>query len=113
MALFGVNSLKATEWYSAQTQAFTDSRKLSDYRKWVNNKSEIAWRYINDGNTERGVALLGELRAHIATSGFSPEQMASLGRSVMTRDENAFDRLIDQVLTYDRAAAQRIIAVQR
>ena len=113
MALFGVNSLKATEWYDAQTKAFADSSKLREYRSWVNNRSEIAWRYINEGNIERGIALLGELRAHIATSGFSPEQQASLGRSAMTQDENGFDRLIDQVMTYDRAAAQRIIAVQR
>lgn len=113
MALFGVNNLKATEWYDAQTKAFTDASKLRDYRSWANRKSEIAWRYINNGDTERGIALLGELRAHIATSGFSPEQQASLGRSVMTQDENAFDRLIDQVLSYDRQAAQRIAAVQR
>lgn len=113
MSLFGVNNLKATEWYSSTEQVYTDRRKLQDFRNHVNNRSEVAYRYIQEGNVERGLAILGEIRTEIAFSGFSVVDQQSLFRSALTRDENQFDRLLETLLKSDREAALRLMAVQR
>lgn len=113
MALFGVNNLKATEWYATQSQVFTDKKKMTEFRKEMNKRAEVAYRLMQDGNTERGVAMLGEIRTAVAFSGFSPTDQASIMRSVLTKDEDSFNRTFEYLLKADKDAALRLLAVQR
>ena len=116
LALFGVASLKQTEWYTTRTQVFADERKLATFRREINNRAETAYRYIQDGDEQsvrRGLELLAEVNAQITFSGFSPEQMMSLRRSVATQDEDQFTRLMQTMLRYDREAATSLQNVLR
>jgi hypothetical protein len=116
LALFGVASLKQTEWYSTRTQVFADERQLSRFRREMNNRSEAAYRLLQAGDersVRRGLELLSEINAQITLSGFSPEQQLSLKRSVATQDENQFNRLMQTLLRYDREAATRLQTVLR
>lgn len=116
LQLFGVASLKQTEWYSARTQAFNDDKKLSSFRSNMNSRAEVAFRYLDSDDPEtvrRGLEYLREINVHIKTSGFSPEQQLSLGRSVMKRDEEQLGKIIKKLLKYDVEAATRLQSVMR
>lgn len=116
LAFFGVGSLKQTEWYTTQTQVFTDERQLSTFRREMNRKSEVAYRYLQSDNenvVRRGLELLAEIDAQIAFSGFSPQIQQSLRRSVATQDEEQFNRTIQRLLRYDMQAAGRLESVLR
>jgi hypothetical protein len=116
LALFGVATLKQTEWYTTRTQVFADERQLSRFRREMNNRSETAYRYIQAGDERsirRGLELLAEINAQITFSGFSVEQQMSLRRSVATQDEDQFNRLMQTLLRYDREAATRLQTVVR
>ena len=116
LALFGVATLKQTEWYTTRTQVFADERKLAAFRREMNNRAETAYRYIQAGDersVRRGLELLAEVNAQITFSGFSPEQMMSLRRSVATQDEDQFTRLMQTMLRYDREAATSLQNVLR
>ena len=116
LALFGVATLKQTEWYSTRTQVFADERQLSRFRREMNNRAETAYRYLQAGDersVRRGLELLAEINAQITFSGFSPEQIMSLKRSIATQDEDQFNRLMQTMLRYDREAATRLQTVVR
>jgi hypothetical protein len=116
LALFGVATLKQTEWYSTRSQVFADERQLSRFRREMNNRSETAYRYLQAGDersVRRGLELLAEINAQITFSGFSVEQQMSLRRSVATQDEDQFNRLMQTLLRYDREAATRLQTVVR
>jgi hypothetical protein len=116
LALFGVATIKQTEWYSTRTQVITDERQFNSFRRQMNNRSEAAYRYIQAGDersVRRGLELLAEVNAQITFSGFSPQQQMSLRRSVMTQDEDQFNRMMQTLLRYDRNAATRLQSVLR
>jgi len=116
LALFGVATLKQTEWYTTRGQVFTDERQLARFRREINGRSETAYRYLRDGDersVRRGLELLAEINAQITFSGFSPEQQMSLRRSVATQDEDQFNRLMQTLLRYDREAATSLQTVLR
>lgn len=116
LALFGIGSLKQTEWYTTQTQVFADERQLSTFRREMNRRSEVAYRYLqsdNENEVRRGLELLAEIDAQIAFSGFSPQQQQSLRRSVANQDEEQFNRTIQRLLRYDMQAAGRLESVLR
>ena len=116
LALFGIGSLKQTEWYTTQTQVFADERQLSRFRREMNRRSEVAYRYLqseDENEVRRGLELLAEIDAQIAFSGFSPQQQQSLRRSVANQDEEQFNRTIQRLLRYDMQAAGRLESVLR
>ena len=109
-------SLKQTEWYTTQTQVFADERQLSTFRRELNRRSEVAYRYMqsdNENDVRRGLEILAEIDAQIAFSGFSPQIQQSLRRSVATQDEEQFNRTIQRLLRYDMQAAGRLESVLR
>jgi hypothetical protein len=116
LALFGVATLKQTEWYTTRTQVFADERAVNTFRREMNNRAETAYRLMQNGDERsirRGLELLAEVNAQITFSGLSPEQMMSIRRSVASQDEDQFNRLMQTLLRYDREAATSLQTVLR
>jgi hypothetical protein len=116
LALFGVATLKQTEWYTTRTQVFADERSVNTFRREMNSRAETAYRLMQNGDERsirRGLELLAEVNAQITFSGLSPEQMMSIRRSVASQDEDQFNRLMQTLLRYDREAATSLQTVLR
>ena len=116
LALFGVATLKQTEWYTTRTQVFADERAVNTFRREMNSRAETAYRLMQNGDERsirRGLELLAEVNAQITFSGLSVEQMMSIRRSVASQDEDQFNRLMQTLLRYDREAATSLQTVLR
>lgn len=117
LALFGVASLKQTEWYTAREIDFRDNRRLTQFRTEMNRRGEIALRLLQSedrSDIDRGIEMLEELRVQVTLSGFSPELQASLVRSVFNPQEDQMFKIQENLLKADRAGTtQRLQEVMQ
>ena len=116
IAFAGFTPIQVTEFYSLKGQIYTDKEKLSSYRKQINRDAEVAFSMIDGGSNDdidRGIKMLKELHAKIATSGFSYKDQVSLRRAATSRMESEWPRiskyLISQDRLYELKAAENII----
>jgi len=101
IAAAGFNPLQVQEFYNAKTKLFNSQREFSAFRKEVNTDAENAFRLIDAGDP-RGLELLNEIHAKIATSGFSFRDQMSLRRSASSRLESEWIRIQQKLLRQDR-----------
>jgi hypothetical protein len=117
LALFGVASLKQTEWYTAREIDFRDNQRLTQFRTEMNRRGEIALRLLQSddrADIDRGIEMLEELRVQVTLSGFSPELQASLVRSVFNPQEDQMFKIQENLLKADRAGTtQRLQEVMQ
>ena len=99
----GFSPLELTEFYQRRGEAYTDSRKLNTFRKEVDRDMGIAMNLISEGGNdrERGMQMISEIHAKIATSGFSPQQMFSLRKSLQRGNNNELLRLMQGAIRED------------
>ena len=108
MTLFGVTTLKQTEWYNAKNEMFRSSKKFTDYRKEINREAEVAFAYLKDDETrDRGIEMIDELHAKITLSGFAPQQVAQLRKAIRTQLEDEWVTLQDSLLQQQRIYDQQ------
>jgi len=101
--LMGFSPLELTEFYQRRGEAYTDSRKLNTFRKEMDRDMNIAMRLVSEGGTDRdrGMQMIEEMHAKIATSGFSPQQMFSLRKGLQRGNNNELLRLMQGAIRED------------
>ena len=113
--LMGFSPLELTEFYQRRTEAYTGSKKLKGFRKEIDTDMSIAMRLISEGGNDRdrGLQMITEIHAKIATSGFSPQQMFSLRKGLQRGNSNELLRIMQGAIRednyYGAQAAQSII----
>ena len=113
LQLMGIGSLKQAEWYDAKNQMFTSKKKLTNFRKDVNRKTEYAFDLLqgDTADKEKAFKLFNELKVLIDMSGFSPEIQQSLRKSINRRLDDQFTTTYEQLLRQDQdAEAERLRA---
>jgi hypothetical protein len=113
LQLLGIGSLKQAEWYDAKNNMFTSNKKLTQFRKDLNRKTEFAFDLLqgDTADKEKAFKLFSELKVMVDMSGFSPEIQQSLRKSINRRLDDQFFNVYEQLLRQDQdAEAERLRA---
>ena len=103
----GFTPLKVQEIYNRRGQANNSKRQLTSFRKEINNYSELAYKLIDAGGSDRdrGFEMLNEISDKIALSGFAWSDQVSLRKSAMTRLENDWPKMAQKLLKQEKSYA--------
>ena len=103
MTLFGVTTLKQTEWYQARTEMFRTDRHFSKVRKDFNRDAEKAFSMLEDPKTrDRGIEMIDELHGKITLSGLSFTKQTELRRAISRRLEDEWVNLQEKLMDQER-----------
>ena len=106
----GFTPQQVVEFYSLKGQVYSDKKTLSQVRKEVNRKTELAFRLINsndDNDIDRGIKLMREIHETISLSGLSFKDQLSLRRSATSRMEADWHRISKHLIERDKAFQAR------